>query len=435
MPILALTPEQAEDAYKSMDGDLLYLLENIGVSKQIISVLGHLRVRRLATFACIESTDEGFRKMVRDDLGLDPADGMETRVNVAMLVESWNAARDRIKRAADADAEARAEGRPRELPKSANVSLRKTFENLHGERKDSLFPSAGYLSWRLEQLEEGDYRAESLSEVVSVEAAGDDAEDVGLTFSKTGTLRVRRGKTRVPMPSTPEELRRYYKVMAAHWEVVRLKHPDRHFLQELTRDDWERMLDYLLGEEVMEFKGAKGAHFEWEDLLAYELELRRWAIKKVTEGKLTLREGLHAAIGDNELRTKFFLTPLALTRAPRRRSRSRSPRKPKEPQNKGAKGSKGRGKKAGSSGDGKPGKGGGDAGSAGRTAMNRARKKEWLRFKLDGKDGQMLCIRYNQGYCGDAKCRYAHACMRCGQAHGLFNENGECMCKAEPTKK
>ncbi len=427
MPLLELTEVERAEGFASIDSDLLYLLENTAVRKSIISVLGHLQIRRLSTFACLESSDERFRQMLQSDLGLDPSEGMPVRIDVAHLVEAWTGARERVKRAADMESEARAEGRPKELLRGTHLSMRRAYQSLHGEKRDGAFPSAAYLNWRLDQLEEGDLRAERLTEVVSVEAAGEDSDDVGLTLSK-GKLLMRRGKTRVAMPQNPEALRKSYGIMSIHWEVIRLKHPDRPFLVGLTKECWGDMLEYLLGEDVFEYAGPRGTRLLWDDLLNYEHELRKFAIKLTCDGSHTLSSALTAARKDNELRTKYFVTCLALTPAPRRRSRSRSPR-PKvtlTPKGKGKQAQKGKG-------GGK--KGSDSAGSKAKNAVNRSRIAEKLQFKLEGKDGKQICIRYNQAECHSDTCKYAHACLRCGGNHPLFDANGESLCPAKPRWK
>ncbi len=427
MPLLELTEASSAEGFASVDSDLLYLLESTSVRKEVISVLGHLQIRRLSTFACIESSDERFRQMLQNDLGLDPSEGMPVRIDVAHLVEAWASARERVKRAADMEAEARAEGRPKELPRGTHLSMRRAYQSLHGEKRDGAFPSAAYLNWRLDQLEEGDLRAERLTEVVSVEAAGEDSDDIGLTLSK-GKLMMRRGKTRVALPANPEALRKTYGIMITHWEVIRLKHPDRPFLVGLSKDSWMDMLEYLLGEDVYEYAGPRGTRYLWDDLLAYEFEMRRFAIKLTCDGTHTLASALVAARKDNELRTKYFVTCLALTPAPRRRSRSRSPRPKATPA------PKGKGKQTAK------GKGGGKKGTdtsknKGRNALNRAREREKLVFKLEGKDGQQICLRYNQAECHSDACRFAHACLRCGGDHPLFDTNGDTTCPAKPRWK
>ncbi len=64
-------------------------------------------------------------------------------------------------------AEAKLEGRPRELLKTAQLDLRKSLTSVVGRVRDDDYPSYQCIDLRLEQLEEGELRAERLDEVTS----------------------------------------------------------------------------------------------------------------------------------------------------------------------------------------------------------------------------------------------------------------------------
>ena len=58
------------------------------------------------------------------------------------------------------------------MPSNTYVSIRRQHQDLHGKLEDEEFPSREYVQSRIEQLEEGELKAESLTEVVNVREAG-----------------------------------------------------------------------------------------------------------------------------------------------------------------------------------------------------------------------------------------------------------------------
>ena len=105
---------------------------------------------------------------------------------------------------------------------------------------------------RLEQLEEGELSAESLTEVVAPVDVKDD--NLELMLSTGGKLRTKKGKQEVPPPRDSEDFRHRYKTMAACWAMVKCRHPHRSFLKDLTEHMWRDHVDWLLGPKVRGFK-------------------------------------------------------------------------------------------------------------------------------------------------------------------------------------
>ena len=137
---------------------------------------------------------------------------------MSLLVDAWTSARHRMEARSREEAEAKAGGRPRLLPVEANLSMRRVYEREKAKTDNAEFPCRDYLQWRLEQFEHTEFRAELMTKVVSVSAAGDDHQhnSAGLGVTSAGRIRVRRDKVRVPMPSTPEELSHRYRLMRTH---------------------------------------------------------------------------------------------------------------------------------------------------------------------------------------------------------------------------
>ncbi len=241
MPLKELSEEERAAGLAALGAELSYLLEEKLVDQHVRALLGHYQMVNTEILSAIATDEASFRRMLKNDLGLDPEEGIDSRIKSAHLVNAWRAARERVQRQEAADAEARAEGRPRELPRQSQVSLRKLYEDRHGELDDSMCPSYGYNNERLSQIEEGDYRAEQLSQVVSFEEAREETADPELSFSLTraSTVTLSKVRTRVPPPKDPEELRARYKVMAVHWEIMKNKAPREASIQAFERHSLE----------------------------------------------------------------------------------------------------------------------------------------------------------------------------------------------------
>ncbi len=443
--VMALSQEQIAQGVAGLDADLSWILEDTGVERDVRGLIGHLKIRRLNTFAKLESSEEKFRELVKDMFGIDPSASPESRVQHALLVDAWDRARERLRVQANVEAEASAEGRVKPMPRGAQILLRKRFEEVFNEVPDAEYPAKDYLMDILETLEEQELVAEALTQVVSREqCSGRGSDDVAITI---GTVKVRGAGRRptAPLPKTPEDLRKTYRVMWNAWSVVRLKHPDRPELKGLGREAFEVILDYLLGPKCWEKVSGTGNRISWSDLLAYEHRIRRHAVHYVNRGKGTLVDGLQDALKDIELRNECFVEPMAMSA----RRRSRSPRRdpPKNPQeqkggqNRSNKGAKGRAKGVGAGND-NGGKGGGDRASgsgqpeltqdqlAARTAVNKAKKAERLKWSVEaGGSRKTVCVRYNRRDHCDDRCRFAHVCLRCGGNHIIKD------CPVAPTFK
>ncbi len=428
MALVEISEEQRVQGFQALNPEFKYVLEEKQVDKELMELLGHFGIVDADTFSAIASDEVSLRAMMKNDLNLDAEGPITVRVRAAKLVNAWRAARERLKKQAEADAEARAEGRPRELPRTNQVSLRRAYERVHGEVEDNIFPSNAYNSERITQIEEGEYKAEALSQVVSFELAREESgdTDLSLTLTKSSTVKLTRGKVTVPMPSSPEELRERYDTMIMHWELMKMRHPDREIFRQMSAKSWMSVLNYLLGPKVYKYKSNRGTSLSWEDLLGYEFEIRKRAMRRITSHNVTIHEALQEAMENYELRAMQFTLPLLSTSSRSGgRARSRTPkREPKHPNTEG----KGKGKSKGNNWDAKgkgrdtgKGKGGGkqeqtpEQQAAGKL-YNEAKKRG---TQFNYKHGKWnVCVRYNKLACPwGEQCQNAHVCLKCGEKH------------------
>ncbi len=251
MPLKVITEEQAAAGLASLTEELAFLLESKRVDKQTRALLGHLGMDTVEVFAHSFQGVDDLRKALKKDFELDIDDSLADKRVAALLIGVWQAAAKRLSQRDEAEAVARVEGRPLELGKMDHLSLRRAHEREHGKVQDSIFPSQDYNNSRIAQVEEGDFRAEPLSQVVSVSASGDESGDLDqeavLQLMKTGVVRTSRVRVRVPMPKNVEELRKRYETMVVHWQLMKMRFPERPAFAHLAEETWTKVLNYLWG--------------------------------------------------------------------------------------------------------------------------------------------------------------------------------------------
>ena len=148
-------------------------------------------------------------------------------------------------------------------------------------------PAKCYLEARVEEMNEGELRAEMLSEVASQKeelAIADPGRTMDLTA--TGSLTLKRTKVKGCLPKGTEELRAKYKLMSVHWGMIKFRHQEAGFLKDYNPDAFADVLEYLLSDEVWQLRardrtGCKVVAPSREALLGYEQEIRTEAIKNV----------------------------------------------------------------------------------------------------------------------------------------------------------
>ena len=129
---------------------------------------------------------------------------------------------------------------------------------------------------------------------------------------RRGILRIRRKVSKVPAPRNSEEVRRRIRLLAASFEVGRMRNRNKSWLIGLDAAVWEGHARYILSGKVAHLKittklGDKSPH--WSTVLAYELRIRKEAVTKVVYEKATPGQALESARRDTELRELHLITP------------------------------------------------------------------------------------------------------------------------------
>ncbi len=469
MPLAVKTAQELQEGVNSLDAQFATLLEEKDVSHHIRGLLGLVGLRKVVTLAGLSSNEELARTRLEKFLGITEDDGMELMIQTSNLLEAWRSARARTAAREEAQAEAAASGRLRDVPHVENRGMRDAHEKAHGERNDCEYPSRDYLGWRISQFETGHFAAEFLDQVVSHEMAGDDRQDPSLALQFTPgcnkVTAVRKNVT-APIPKTTEELRLRYLLIKTHWEVVRLRYPERFLFNGYRGEIWDEVVRHMLGPDVWQYRSRKGYGISWEDLLDYEYQVRKAAFKQITKGT-PIHIALHDALHCTKLEQKYFTLQLCTTGmkhndtpaakatggsgssssnnnadedSKKRRQLDdelKQVKRLKQQLNEQLKLSQGKGKGKRYQQlpapppilalDNAPARGGGKAPqSAHKAKWNEIRKKEILEMKLAGTN-QPICMFYQFHGCkhGEGLCNFAHVCMRCHRA-GHACVDGEC---------
>ena len=153
-------------------------------------------------------------------------------------------------------------------------------------------------------LENGEFRAELLSEVMSKDEV--DPDVMVPVFS------VKKGTTSVPLPTGPEQLRRRLTVMLHAIMMLALKHSNREEIQDVNRDLFERYKDYMLGLSSTDLQGNQVQTPPWSLILSYEQAVRKRAYTLMITDHLKLGAALELAWKCAVTKERHFITPLAL---------------------------------------------------------------------------------------------------------------------------
>lgn len=399
MPPVVLTPVEKDAALKNCGADLLFLLEKYDVKEDVQAILSHVGVKNVEKFAALAKDAQDLATLLKEYMNLDPDASLEARVEVGSVVCAWNNAQARSQKNAEIEAEMDTKEFVKKVPMSEWQAMRAALDRLVGRQDDKVTPAKEYVEKRLAEVENNDYRAESLTEVISRDEV--DPDSLLPQWDSKGNLSVRRGATTVPEPSNPEALRKRLSIMQHAYQMVALRHTNRQELQGDYVKAFADYKDFILGEYVwgLNAKDEEGKTVSsppWSLVLSYERAIRKEAAKKVREGT-PYPAALREAWRDPTIKERHFVTPLAL------HSKRPTPEVPPVPW-KYHKGGKDKGK-GGKDGKGKKG---------GKTVLPGC--------ATHTPDGDPVCYRFNtpNEKCKEKKCRFKHVCGICFGRHPLY---------------
>ncbi len=433
MPV-AIEKEQCEAFYSKMSPKLTHLLERRSVPYEVICALGRDDITTVGIFARTgRGNEDRFVTWLERDIGVLETDPGGRSLQ-ARVLDAWDAAKQQKTETDAVEAKTRAAGLTPSLLTAEQIELRKAYAELVGDLDDDKYPSYFYINMRLEEIEEGELVSDTLDMVTSrTQEKRNGPKDYTMEWTKTGEAVMRKSKLKGSLPTSTEEYRALYQLRRHQWGVVRLRHGNKPYLGNLNADWWYEHVEYMLGEKVRGYcaKSPTGevlASLSWATFLTFDQAVMDSAFKEVNLKGTSLATAIASARTDNELRTQYLVTQLAINNQMSSASSSRGPRGPPAPQEytgnegKGAGGGgKGRGKGGGKRNDqSAKGKGKVKAKSkekAGHSSkLNMARKFGVVKAGAGG-----ACFNFNKaGGCakGDA-CEFPHVCVFCEGNHSI----------------
>ena len=159
-----LTLEQKLDLGAS---DLRFLLTNHGIKDDHQGALFEAGVDTMAKFAAFVTTAADLVEVLKKEFSLDPATSLANRAQVASYTVAWQSAQARTKQQAEVEATSETREWAKPIPTSDYIAMRQRFAKAFGEFEDRHIPAKEYIEKKLAELEAGEFRAETLGEVLS----------------------------------------------------------------------------------------------------------------------------------------------------------------------------------------------------------------------------------------------------------------------------
>ena len=311
------------DADKTLLGrlasDLRFILNEYEVPERWQLHLQAKGYTTMITFGVLADDRAGLRLALVQDLCLDPAeanlsdaDKSTVRSTSTKILASWLAASQRVAEDTRHGADQRMLRLPITINKTQLVALRQRFETENGRVTEAVWPCSSLIEKRLEEVEEGAFTAQPLTEVISVEQAVDEQ----VVVHEAGVnVKVRKTPKAIGNPTSTEELRNRMKTLAITFVLAAYRHGSRLWLRTATMQCFLNYTEYLLSDQVASFHmDEQGLSIKatWETVLSYDLAMRKAACRSVLYNGLDFDAALVLAMEDLTCRTRYFITPTAL---------------------------------------------------------------------------------------------------------------------------
>ena len=325
--------------------------------------------------------------VLRDEFALDAAASLADRAQVASVICVWKDTQTKSKRQSEVEAEMDTREWTKPIPTGDYIQLKSAFISRFGLVEYKVVPAKEYIEKKLQELENGEFRAETLAEVVGKDEI--DPDVLTPVFDSKGNLSVKKGSSSVPLPTGPEQLRRRLSIMQNCLMMLAIKHVTYEVLKDVTRDLFDRYKDYLLGDYVWglsstDLQGNQVQTPPWSLVLTYEQAIRKKAFAFMQVETIRFGEALERAWKCPVTKERHFITPLALYS--KRRFN------------------------------------GGDWGPKGKGKKGKDKGKNAGKGKGTGPNGEKICYRFNQGKCSYKKCKFDHICNKCfKKGHNALN--------------
>ena len=415
MAPLVLSDVEVAEALTKGSSDLRFLFEKNDVDNELQALFFHSKITNMAQFAALVPKGDDLRELIKVEFGIDANAGLQHRVRVTNVLISFNTATTRMTKQAEMEGELESKHLVKPMAMTEFTAMRVAWQQRYWELDEDLIPARCYLEKRAEELEQGEYRAEPLTAVLTKEQ--DDPDIIVPVWSSTGTLQMRKGNQQVEEPRNPEQLRKRLKILGLGLMFLSLKHSNRAFLTAINPQLFEDYACYLLSEHCFYLQGKSAEGFaisgpSWNQLLIYEFQVRRKTWTLVQNQGMDFATALRVSWRDPCVKERFLTTPIALSAAG-------SGKRYMEPSDPFAAGKKARSAGHGRNKTGNKAKGSGKGKGKGKGKQSAGDK---LGCASRTPDGQPICYGYNDTSvrCKNRDCRFMHRCGGCFGQHPLY---------------
>ena len=195
-----------EDSLKLGSSDLRYTLSRNDVKEDLQANFFEHEITTISKFSSFFRDEADLVTVLRDEFALDAAASLADRAQVASVICAWKDTQTKAKRQSEVEAEMDTREWTKPIPTGDYIQLRSAFTSRFGLVEDKVIPAKEYIEKKLQELENGEFRAETLAEVVGKDEI--DPDVLTPVFDSKGNLSVKKGSSSVPLPTGPEQLRR-----------------------------------------------------------------------------------------------------------------------------------------------------------------------------------------------------------------------------------
>ena len=158
------TAEGLAAAVAALDPDFHGLLERKEVSQLVQGRLSNANVKSISRFAAVGDARADIRTFCT---------GTADVVEIAGVVDTWQASKARMETRHQAEAEASLASMPSPVKKVEAQDLRQKFEQLHYKLEDKVSPATSTMELIFDQVESGEWKAMSLVQFLSRDDTGE----------------------------------------------------------------------------------------------------------------------------------------------------------------------------------------------------------------------------------------------------------------------
>ena len=163
------TPEEIalQEALRKGSSDLKFILTRNDVSNELQASFYRNEVTTIAKLSSFFRSEQDLVDVLKDSFNTDAAANLQSRAQVAAVICAWRETQTRQKRQAEVEAEMETREWTKPIPTGDYINMRNAYMKVHGKIEDKVTPSKEYLEKKLQELENGEFRAETMAEVVS----------------------------------------------------------------------------------------------------------------------------------------------------------------------------------------------------------------------------------------------------------------------------